>query len=109
MKKRVLSLSVLFFLLLSLSAFAAKPVEISIKNHKFQPSEVSIPANTRVKLIVKNLDSTPEEFESHSMHLEKIIPGGKQAVMWVGPLKPGTYKFIGEFNPKTAKGKVIVK
>ncbi|MGD8926465.1 MAG: cupredoxin domain-containing protein, partial [Thioalkalispiraceae bacterium] len=75
----------------------------------FVPAEITIPADTKVKLVVKNQDPTPEEFESHSMHREKVIPGGRQAIIFIGPLKPGTYEFFGEFNPKTAKGRVIVK
>jgi hypothetical protein len=91
------------------SVSAADTIEISIKDHKFVPAEITIPADTKVKLVVKNQDPTPEEFESHSMHREKVIPGGKQAIIFIGPLKPGTYEFFGEFNPKTAKGRVIVK
>ncbi|MBW7836229.1 MAG: cupredoxin domain-containing protein [Sphingomonadales bacterium] len=82
---------------------------IRIKDHRFHPEEVQIPANTKVKLIVKNEDATPEEFESHDFNREKIIPGGKQTVVFVGPLKVGTYKFFGEFNPDTAQGRLIAK
>jgi len=70
---------------------------------------VEIPVDTKVKLIVKNEDKTPEEFESHDFKREKIIPGGTTAKILVGPLKAGEYKFFGEFNPKTAQGKLVVK
>lgn len=82
---------------------------IIIKEHRFHPEEVRIPANTKVKLIVKNEDRTPEEFESHDFNREKIIPGGKQTVVFVGPLKAGAYKFFGEFNPDTAQGRLIAE
>jgi hypothetical protein len=29
--------------------------------------------------------------------------------VWIGPLKPGRYPFMGEFNQATAKGVVIVE
>jgi hypothetical protein len=29
--------------------------------------------------------------------------------VFVGPLKPGEYKFVGEFNEKTAKGVIVAK
>jgi hypothetical protein len=90
-------------------SFAIEKYEIQIINHVFQPSEITVPANTKVKLVVKNMDQTPEEFESNSLYREKIIRGNSQAIMFIGPLKPGEYKFYGEFNPKTAKGKIIVK
>lgn len=107
--KHSLALAVLlaFF---SAPALAETPVyEITIKDHKFEPAEVEIPVDTKVKLLVKNLDETPEEFESHDLNREKVIQGGKEAPIIVGPLKAGEYKFFGEFNEATAQGKLIVK
>jgi Cupredoxin-like domain len=82
---------------------------LNIKNHRFEPSEVKVPANQRVKLLVNNQDSTPEEFESHDLNREKVIPGGAKASIFIGPLKTGRYSFMGEFNPATAKGVVIAE
>ena len=73
------------------------------------PSELQIPAGQKVKLVVDNQDATPEEFESHSLNREKIIPGNSKATIFIGPLKPGTYEFFGEFHQETAQGKIIVK
>lgn len=83
--------------------------KLVISNHRFEPSEITIPANTRVKLEVENRDKTPEEFESHSLHREKIIGGLQTGVINIGPLKPGTYEFVGEFHEDTARGRIIVK
>lgn len=96
---------------LSVSTAFAADLELSllIKNHMFEPSELKVPANQRIKLNIQNLDKTAEEFESHSMKKEKVIPAGGKAVVFLGPLKPGSYEFIGEFNPKTAKGVVIAE
>jgi hypothetical protein len=92
------------------SAFAAPPVvQIEIRDHLFYPPEVLIPADTKVKLLVKNLDPTPEEFESYELNREKVISGNSQAVIFIGPLPAGEYPFFGEFNPKTAQGKVRVE
>ncbi|MFA7552917.1 MAG: cupredoxin domain-containing protein [Spongiibacteraceae bacterium] len=89
--------------------WAEKPVfDIEIKNHLFHPSEIKIPAGTKVKLIIYNRDSTPEEFESYALNREKVIMGGRKATIFIGPLSAGTYPFFGEFNPRTAQGKVIV-
>ncbi|MCB0324241.1 MAG: cupredoxin domain-containing protein [Bdellovibrionales bacterium] len=83
-------------------------IEIIIKNHRFEPAEVRVPADKKIKLIVKNQDSTPEEFESHDLNREKIIAGNSQATILVGPLQPGEYSFFGEFNEATAQGKLVV-
>lgn len=109
--KKYLSIALLIAALSPLSAFSEENPEfvISIKDHKFNPSDITIPADKKVKLIVKNEDSTPEEFESYDLNREKIINGKSQAVIFVGPLKPGEYKYFGEFNQDTAQGKIIVK
>ena len=89
---------------------AAPPVfEIEIREHLFYPPEVVVPAGTKVKLLVRNLDPTPEEFESYALNREKVISGNSQAVVFIGPLEPGEYPFFGEFNPKTAQGKVVAQ
>ncbi len=96
---------------LSVSAQAAETpsFEIAIKAHQFEPSELTVPAHTKIKLVVSNLDPSAEEFESYELNREKIIAGGTKAVIFVGPLEPGTYPFFGEFNQKTAQGKLIAK
>ena len=45
----------------------AQDVTITIKNHRFTPSEVKVPANKRIQVTVVNDDPTPEEFESREM------------------------------------------
>ena len=80
-----------------------------IKNHRFEPAEVKVPAGQRVKLVVHNQDNTPEEFESHDLNREKIVPPGAKASIFIGPLKPGHYTFVGEYNEATAKGVVIAE
>lgn len=82
---------------------------LTIKDHKFQPDTVEIPANTRIRLIVENADATPEEFESHKLNREKVIAGKSKATILIGPLEPGTYPFVGEFHEDTAKGNIVAK
>jgi hypothetical protein len=96
-------------LLLSTAAAAPPIFELEIRNHLFQPDELKIPADTKVKLVVYNRDATPEEFESFELNREKVIVGGGKAIIFIGPLPPGEYPFFGEFNPNTALGKIIVE
>ena len=91
-------------------AHAAEPeVTLVIKNHRFEPTEIKVPSGQRIKLMVHNQDSTPEEFESHSLNREKVIPGGAKATIYIGPLKRGRYPFVGEYNEATAKGTVVAE
>ncbi len=80
-----------------------------ITNHRFEPSELKVPAGQKIKLIVENRDATPEEFESYALSREKIINGNQEAVLFLGPLEPGSYEFFGEFHSDTAKGRIIAK
>lgn len=82
---------------------------ITIENHLFSPAELEVPAGQKVKLVVKNLDPTPEEFESHELGREKVIAGNSEGVIFIGPLEAGTYPYFGEFNEDTAQGKIIAK
>ncbi len=98
----------LIALLLPLSA-VAEDYKLVIKDHQFQPAEITIPSGTKVKLLVENQDSTPEEFESYLLNREKIIAGNSKVTLFIGPLSAGKYPFFGEFNPKTAQGIIIAK
>ena len=84
-------------------------VTIVIKDHKFTPAELKVPAGKTVVLTIDNRDPTPEEFEAPDLKIEKIVPGGTTAKIRFGPLKAGSYAFVGEFNDKTARGKVTVE
>ena len=90
-------------------ANAQEPITITIRNHRFEPAEVRVPAGQRVTLNVVNDDPTPEEFESRQLKVEKVIPGKSKALIRIGPLAPGRYPFIGEFHEATAKGVVIAE
>jgi Cupredoxin-like domain len=109
-----MSRSALFSLALILATGATGAAQepnytLVIKDHRFQPTEIEIPAGQKIALIVKNDDPTPEEFESTELRREKVVPGGQQVTVYIGPLKPGRYEFFGDFNPKTARGHIIAK
>jgi len=90
-------------------AARADDMTLTLKGHKFTPSEIKVPANKRVKLTVVNDDPTPEEFESKALRIEKVVPGKSKGIVRIGPLKPGRYPFVGEYHEDTAKGVVIAE
>lgn len=82
---------------------------LTIKDHQFSPAELTVPANTRVQLKIKNLDTTAAEFESKDFKAEKVIPPGKEVTVMIPALKPGTYGFFDEYHEATTKGRLIVQ
>jgi hypothetical protein len=93
-------------LLVPTLAFAKgqEPYTIVIKDHQFDPVELIIPAGKKIKLVIDNQDPTPEEFESYDLNREKVVTGHRKIIIYVGPLKPGSYKYFGEFHQDTAQG-----
>jgi len=83
-------------------------VSIVLKNNQFVPSEVQIPAGVKVKLVVRNDNPTPSEFESTEFHREKIVSPCQEITVFVGPLDPGSYEFFDDFHPET-RGHLVVK
>lgn len=91
-------------------AFAADDVySLTLKNHRFSPADLTIPAGKKVKVTIKNLDATPAEFESDDFKAEKVVPAGKQVDVYIGPLKAGTYEFHDEYHEAESKAKLTVK
>lgn len=88
-------------------AYAATPeFKLQIKDRAFQPTELQIPAATKVKLIIHNADALPAEFESYDLSREIIVPGGSDVTVYIGPLDAGRYEFFNDFYP-AATGHVI--
>lgn len=103
-----LFLATLMLTMISMSSLAEEPVfHIEIRNHLFIPDTLTVPAGKRFKLVIDNRDVTPEEFESFELNREKVVMGQASTSVFIGPLKPGTYPFFGEFNPETAQGQLV--
>jgi plastocyanin len=83
-------------------------VTITIKSHRFVPDMVEIPAGTKVKIVVRNEDTTTSEFESVEFHREKVVQPGSEITLFVGPLDPGSYEFFDDFHSET-RGHLVVK
>jgi len=91
------------------AAARADDYVLTIKDHRFTPEEIKVPAGQRVMITVVNDDATPEEFDSSALKVEKVVAGKSKGVVRIGPLKPGRYPFIGEYHEATAKGVVIAE
>jgi len=83
--------------------------KLAIKNGRFIPETIEVPAGMRFKLVITNQGPGPEEFESYELKKESVMGEGVTRPLVFAPLKPGSYTFFGEFHPDTAKGRIIAK
>jgi hypothetical protein len=84
-------------------------VKLTIKDHRFSPERLEIPARTRVVLLIRNEDAEPEEFECLALRREKIVFPGTETRVVLGKVDPGEYPFFGEYHEATAKGVILAK
>lgn len=80
---------------------AATTIQISVKNHRFQPAEIHAAANKPIILRIKNLDATPMEFESVTLRVEKVVAGNSEGIIRLRALSPGRYDFFDDFHPES--------
>lgn len=99
-------------LLLAIEAAHAQAplrIDVTLKDHRFSPAEIHVPARTRVMINLHNADPMAEEFDSTALEIEKVIAGGRSGIVRLRPLEPGRYPFMGEFHADTAQGVIIVE
>jgi hypothetical protein len=90
-------------------AHAQTAIDVTIKDHRFSPSEIHVPAGKPAVLNIKNEDATAEELDSSTLKIEKVIGGGQDGTVRLRPLDPGRYPFMGEYHSDTAQGIVIAE
>ncbi|MCB1723418.1 MAG: cupredoxin domain-containing protein [Gammaproteobacteria bacterium] len=109
MNRHLLFAGILLCLPVAVLAADAYEATVVIRDHRFEPVELHVPASQRIKLTVDNRDSSAEEFESHDLDQEKIIAGNSAGTIRFGPLNPGRYAFVGEFHEETARGVIVAE
>lgn len=102
-------LLIVLLLLPSVCLAADAEFRLSIRDHRFEPAELRVPAGKRIRLTIVNQDPAAEEFESYPLHREKLIPGNSSGTVYIGPLEPGRYPFFGDFHPQTTTGVIVAE
>jgi len=104
------STTMILALLLAVPAAAAdnQTASLTIRNRVFEPAELTVPAGQKIELHVRNADTAAAEFESESLHREKVVAAGQEVVVYIGPLRAGSYEFFDDFNPK-ARGHIVAR
>jgi plastocyanin len=82
--------------------------EVSVKDHQFQPAEFKAAAGAAIVFKVKNLSTSPVEFESEPLQFETVVKPNAEIVVKVKPQKPGRYVFFDDLHQET-KGTLVVE
>ena len=83
--------------------------QLTAKDGYITPATLEVPAGKKIKLMLKNTGSTPEEFESTQPRMEKVLAPGASSFVVIQPLAPGKYTIFGEFHPDTARCELIAR
>ena len=82
---------------------------ITLDGGRIEPARIEVPANTKVKLTLRNAGSGAAEFEGRDVRVEKVLAPGAESFVVLPPLKPGTYRFFDEFHPAASDMLLIVR
>ena len=107
---RVVLFLLALFLTLPLAAADTTPTfRVVLKEHRFIPAKIMVPANRVVILRIKNLDAEPEEFNSSDLKVQKVVTGNSEGIIRLHPLAPGRYTYQGEYHKQTAQGIIFAQ
>ena len=104
---RVFLIPVAFLVTLAGCGNESPGIPVSLKDHRFSPAEIHVPANQPVLIALTNGDAAAEEFDSTALKVEKVVPGHETGNVRIRPLAPGRYPFMGEYHADTARGVVV--
>ncbi len=106
-----IALTLLALCVLCVAVHAEEPfaTSVTLRNHRFEPAEIHVPAGRRILLHLKNQDPMSEEFDSTALKVEKVFAGNSEGDIRISPLNAGRFEFMGEYHSDTAKGVVIAE
>jgi len=107
MFRRLSLLSVAGLVVLAGCGNESAGIAVTLKDHRFTPAEIHVPANQPALIVLANQDGAAEEFDSTALKVEKVVPGHETGNVRIRPLAPGRYPFMGEYHADTARGVVI--
>ena len=73
--------------------------KIVMQDGSITPSRLTVPAGQPFKLEITNVGNTPAEFESVSLHKEKVLAAGVTSSLVFRRLDPSEYDFFDDFHP----------
>lgn len=110
MKRALQSVAIGLFLTSTVAVADDMPTfKLLMKEGRLFPETLSVPANTRFRLEVKNEGPGAAEFESLELKKELVLAPGVTRSLVFYPMKPGSYKFFDDFHPGTGQGTIVAE
>ena len=72
---------------------------LTLKNHRFSPSEIHVPSGKPFIVSITNLDDTADEFDMPRPAVEKVIPPGGEGKVRIRPLRRAASHSRASFMP----------
>lgn len=107
--KHLIALACAALLTTTVQAEDLPTFQIVAKDGRFTPARIEVPAGRKIKLLFRNEGPGPEEFENAGLRVEKVLGPGASSFVVIHQLRPGTYRFVGEFHPTTAETLIVAK
>ena len=82
---------------------------IEFRDGAVSPNQIDVPANTRFRLELANVGTSPVEFESVELRKEKVVAPGATSVLVIRTLDAGEYNFFDDFHPGMPSAKLVAK
>jgi hypothetical protein len=100
MIRRAAALALMLILAAPVLAAEDMPVfHIVLKDGSISPTRLVVPAGKPFKLEISNTGTTPAEFESQSLHKERVLAAGATSSLVFRRLEAGEYDFFDDFHP----------
>lgn len=84
-------------------------LQLVARGGRFVPERLVAPAGKIVRIEIANEGTSAIEFESGSLHKEKVLAPGGRSVIVIRTKSPGEYPFFDDFHPDTGKGVLVLQ
>jgi hypothetical protein len=73
---------------------------LTLRNHRFSPTEMRVPSGKPFFIVVTNQDDTADEFEMTNPAIEKVIPPGGPRQSEDAPTRPWPLCLLRRLSPR---------
>jgi len=72
-----------------------------LKDHRFHPQRITVPADTRVEVSIDNQQAVPAVIMSFMFSRQKLVSAHHRVVLYLPPMGAGTYHLFDDLHRST--------